>query len=55
MTLNKSYTIRFGLRTIVSIDSVAQGVGLATLGNDKQRQAFFEHGIFNGIGKVRHE
>ncbi|MBP6110440.1 MAG: hypothetical protein KA388_09435 [Rhodocyclaceae bacterium] len=55
MTLNKSYTIRFGFRTIVSIDSVAQGVGLATLGNNKQRQAFFEHGIFNGIGKVRHE
>ena len=55
MTLNKSYTIRFGFRTIVSIDTVVQGVGLATLGNDKQRQAFFEHGIFNGIGKVKYE
>lgn len=55
MTLNKSYTIRFGFRTFVSFDSVVQGVGLAILGNDKQRQAFFEHGIFNGIGKVRHE
>ena len=55
MTVNKSYTIRLGCITMVSIDRVDQGLGLATLGNDKQHQAFFEHGIFNGIGKVKYE